>query len=134
MNAADPFAIGEKLRKLREFHNFTQEYVAEQLHVRANTLSDYERGKVRVSREKLELAAALFQVDVNIFFSQEPLTFNIHNGSGATNGYNIIQDQHIVSQGLSERLLVQLEERTRRTEELFSRTLDLFEKVLGKLG
>lgn len=29
MRYEDPFGIGEKLRKLREYHNFTQEYVAE---------------------------------------------------------------------------------------------------------
>ena len=109
MRYEDPFGIGEKLRKLREYHNFTQEYVAEQLNVRPNTLSDYEHGKVRVSREKLELAAQLFKVDVNLFFSREPLTFNISDGRGATNGYNVIQDLHISNEKLNDRLLILLD-------------------------
>lgn len=134
MRYEDPFGIGDKLRKLREYNNYTQEYVAEQLNVRPNTLSDYERGKVRVSREKLELASKLFQVDMNLFFSQEPLTFNIRDGRGATNGYNVIQDLHISNEKLNERLLAHIEERSKRTEDLFAKTLELFEQVMKRKG
>jgi len=82
MSVIDPFGAGDKLRKLREYEDWTQEYVAAQMGIAKNTLSDYELSKVRISREKLELAAALFKVDVNLFFSPDPLTFNLHGNHG----------------------------------------------------
>ena len=82
MSVIDPFGAGDKLRKLREYEDWTQEYVAAQMGIAKNTLSDYELSKVRISREKLELAAALFEVDVNLFFSPDPLTFNLHGNHG----------------------------------------------------
>ncbi len=129
MSLDDPFGTGDKLRKLREFHNYTQDYVSTQLGIKPNTLSDYEKGKVRVSREKLELAAKLFKVDVNLFFTQDPLTFNINQGSGA-NGYNVIHEQHNTDKALLDRMMDHIAERSKRLEDLHQETLAVLKQVL----
>jgi transcriptional regulator with XRE-family HTH domain len=125
----DPFRTGDKLRKLREDHNYTQEYVAEMLGVAPSTLSDYEHGKVRVNMEALEKAAKLFNVDMTLFFSTEPLTFNVHDNHVAR---DMVQYQNNDNKEFMERMWSHLEERSKRFEELYSKTLDLFERLAKK--
>lgn len=137
MSEIDPFYAGDKLRKLREFHNYTQEYVAEVLGIKPNTLSDYERSKVRISREKLELAAQLFKVDVGLFFSPDPLTFNLHGDHGTQVGHvgnDLVQEQNNRDDAMFKRLMDHVEERSRKLEELYARTIDLFDRFTRRGG
>lgn len=128
----DTFAIGEKLRKLRDFHHYTQEYVASQIGVAQNTYSQYESGSLSIDREKLEKVASLYKVDVNLFFSPEPLTFNLHGDHGtqvAKVGNDLVQNQPHAGQELTHKMWSHIEERSKCLEELFAKTLEVFDRM-----
>ena len=55
----------ERIRALREDHDFNQTQVASFIHVAQTTYSDYEKGKVRIPVECLVSLARLYNVDMN---------------------------------------------------------------------
>ncbi len=55
----------ERIRELREDHDYNQTFVARALHVAQTTYSDYEKGKVRIPVECLIELAKLYNVDMN---------------------------------------------------------------------
>lgn len=55
----------ERIRALREDHDFTQHYIATILHVAQTTYSDYEKGKVRIPVDCLVELAKFYDVDMN---------------------------------------------------------------------
>jgi transcriptional regulator with XRE-family HTH domain len=102
---------------LREANRWTQEYVAEELGVKPNTLSNYERGSLLPPREVLERAAVLFKIDVRDFFTTEKFTFNF-NGPTTASGY--IENQHLDPTevfDLMRAMMERMNEQWRRGEE-----------------
>lgn len=55
----------QRIREIREFQFLSQEAVAKILGVDQRTYSDYERGKTRISVEKLIKLAEYYDVDMN---------------------------------------------------------------------
>jgi len=55
----------ERIRALREDHDYTQDFIATILHVAQTTYSDYEKGKVRIPLECLIKLAKHYDVDLN---------------------------------------------------------------------
>jgi transcriptional regulator with XRE-family HTH domain len=124
----DVFMIGKKLKQLRSFYNYSQEYVAAQLDVQKSTYSDYELGNVKISPERLMKAAELYKVDHHIFFTQTPLSITMNDH--ASNGY--VEQQHNGDKALYERMLQHMEERSKKLEELYAKSLELFDRFAKK--
>ena len=57
--------ITERIRGLREDHEYSQTYVAGRLHIAQTSYSDYETGKVRIPVSHLIELARLYDVDLN---------------------------------------------------------------------
>ena|ERR1700744_3515266 len=76
--------IGQKIKKLRELKNLTQEYVAEQLHLTQSGYSKIETGEVDVPYTRLEEIAKILTIKVeDIINFNENMVFNImHNQTG----------------------------------------------------
>ena len=55
----------ERIRALREDHDYNQTLVANAIHVAQTTYSDYEKGKVRIPIECLIKLAKFYNVDMN---------------------------------------------------------------------
>ena len=55
----------ERIRDLREDHDYNQTTVAKAIHVAQTTYSDYENGKVRIPIECLIELARFYNVDLN---------------------------------------------------------------------
>ncbi len=55
----------ERIRSLREDHDYNQTIVANAIHVAQTTYSDYEKGKVRIPLECLIELARFYNVDIN---------------------------------------------------------------------
>lgn len=55
----------ERIRALREDHDYNQTVVARAIHVAQTTYSDYEKGKVRIPLECLIELARFYDVDMN---------------------------------------------------------------------
>ncbi|MBI3233269.1 MAG: helix-turn-helix transcriptional regulator, partial [Bacteroidetes bacterium] len=58
--------LGYKIRRVREFKNLSQQYVADKLSVSQSTYSDMENGKIAVSEEKLAMIANVLDVSVDV--------------------------------------------------------------------
>jgi transcriptional regulator with XRE-family HTH domain len=87
--------IGEKIKKIRELKNYTQEYMAQKLEMTQAGYGKIERDESEVSYQKLSKIADILKVSVeDIINFNEKMIFNVmHNQTG--NGY-------VVNNGLSD--------------------------------
>lgn len=54
-----------RIRALREDHDYTQTQIAEILHIGQRTYADYELGKIRIPVDSLIALARFYDVDMN---------------------------------------------------------------------
>lgn len=64
--------LGEKLYKLRESKNMSQEELAEKLGVSRQTISNWENDKVTLDVDKAQELCKLYGIDMNTLFDCEP--------------------------------------------------------------
>ena len=67
----------DRIRALREDHDYTQTYIADLLNVGQRTYADYELGKTRIPVDSLIKLAEFYDVDMNYIsgVSKIPGTF-----------------------------------------------------------
>jgi transcriptional regulator with XRE-family HTH domain len=68
--------IGSKLKKARESKRFSQQEVAELLHISQKTLSNIESDKSTPSIEQLSKMGELYEVNVLEMLSNEGINFS----------------------------------------------------------
>ena len=56
--------VNDKIRMMREMNNWTQEYVADKLHMSLTSYAKLERGESRLQLDKLSKIAEVFQVNI----------------------------------------------------------------------
>jgi transcriptional regulator with XRE-family HTH domain len=105
--------IGEKIKKIRELRNYTQEYVARELEMSLANYSKIERDEIQLTIERLEKIAVVFQLNsyLDILTFDEKIFFNIHNNY---NGY--IHNNYSTTDEIMLRLLA-LEKRVSQIEK-----------------
>lgn len=65
---------GQKLRLLREFRNYSQEYIAEKLGITQHAYSRIENNQTKLSTERLEKLAAILNIPpLEILSDKEPV-------------------------------------------------------------
>ena len=76
--------IGQKIKKLRELKNLTQDYMAQELGITQSAYSRMELGETELTYNKLEKIANLFEVKPeDIINFSENMIFNVmHNDVG----------------------------------------------------
>ncbi len=76
--------MGEKLKLLREMHNYTQDFVASVLDVSMNTYSLMEKGHAKYTIDRIEKLAELYKMDIGDFLklNGETVIQNITNSNG----------------------------------------------------
>lgn len=116
--------IGQKIKKLRELKNLTQEYMAAQLEMSQSAYSKIETGESDVTFKKLELISRALDVKPeDILTFNERLVFNVqHNQTGQGLVINQMTDD---MKKLYEELIAQL-----RAENAHLKAI--LDKVLGK--
>jgi transcriptional regulator with XRE-family HTH domain len=116
--------IGQKIKKLRELKNLTQEYMAAQLEMSQSAYSKIETGESDVTFKKLELISRALDVKPeDILTFNERLVFNVqHNQTGQGLVINQMTDE---MKKLYEELIAQL-----RAENAHLKAI--LDKVLGK--
>ena len=55
----------ERIRKLREDHDLTQQKIADLLHIGQRTYADYESGKIRIPIDSILILAKFYNVSVD---------------------------------------------------------------------
>lgn len=56
-------ATGQKIKKLREVHQLTQDQMAQKMHISPNTYGRLERGETKMTEQRLEQVAKILNVD-----------------------------------------------------------------------
>ena len=86
-------SVNEKIRKIREAKDWSQEQMAEKLNMSLNGYAKIERGESKIYLDKLEQIAQVFDIDVielmqsdgkNICFQIEPPLGSVYQGGGET--------------------------------------------------
>ena len=86
-------SVNEKIRKIREAKDWSQEQMAEKLNMSLNGYAKIERGESKIYLDKLEQIAQVFDVDVvelmqsdgkNICFQIESPLGSVYQGGGET--------------------------------------------------
>lgn len=117
--------ISTNLRRLREYKNYSQEYMAEQLGIKQNTYSRYETGEVLPKLDMLKRAAEVLEVPEQQLLSSDALILTQNNNENSSFGY--IVNNHVPSEVL-DKFLKQNDERFRQLETLCNRLADIIEK------
>ncbi|QQR97065.1 MAG: helix-turn-helix transcriptional regulator [Sphingobacteriales bacterium] len=68
-----------RIKKIREFRNFTQQYMADQLDISQNAYSKIENGTTKITIDRLEKIAQLLDVPLENVISHEKQVFNVEN-------------------------------------------------------
>lgn len=89
--------VYEKIRKIRELKNFSQENMAEQLQMSVNGYAKIERGEVGLQMDKLEKIADVLGMDVvDLLTVEKNLVFlNMENRTNSAN-YYASQEQYVI--------------------------------------
>jgi transcriptional regulator with XRE-family HTH domain len=108
-------SVGKNIKRLREFKNYTQEYVAEQLQISQTAYSKIERDETDVSFSKLNKIAKILGVNVNdiINTNDEKLWLSITYGQNFDNSNNGIVIKQSISKNekdLYEKLIEEMRE------------------------
>jgi transcriptional regulator with XRE-family HTH domain len=119
--------IGEKIKKLREFRNLTQEHLAKILDMTQAGYSRIERDEVDLNLNRLEQIAKVLNVSIEdvLGFDTNKLSFN----TNANDHCIVYQNQN---QGLIERERQQYESRITDLQKEIDRLHNLLEKTLSK--
>lgn len=74
--------IGNKIKKVRELRNFTQEYIAHELGITQESYSRIEANKASVTLQRLEKIAEVLTINVfDLLSFDEKIVFNNINNS-----------------------------------------------------
>ncbi len=125
--------LGNKLRVLREVHNYTQEYVSNVLDVAPSTYSLMEKGQAQITIERIEKLASLYKMDISDLLKLSDQTiiqqhFTYSNGiseSVTINNNGLAEDER----KMYKEVIQQLREQNNKLEEQNERLLHLLEKL-----
>lgn len=116
--------IAHNIRKMREIRGYDQDHVADQLGVKQNTYSKIENGETKLSVERLEKLAKVFDTTVeNIKYAdieRQVFTSNHYNQQGGNAGNITINNNGLsvdeVIQQMLEKMIKPLMDRLETIE------------------
>ena len=118
--------VGQKIKRIRELRNFTQEYLASRLNITQESYSKIEANKTNVSTQRLEQIAGILEVSVfDLMAFDEKYIFNNYNNAGNAvqsispkeNAKVIFFNQSESEKQLYERLIEELKKQIERLEK-----------------
>jgi transcriptional regulator with XRE-family HTH domain len=120
----------ERVRKLRGFKEYSQEYMGKQLGLTQKGYSALETGEVPLSIDRLSKIAEILEVDVFELLSfDEKILFNNYNHSNQTGFFGTFYGN--VSNGeLYEKIVKQLEAENTHLKQ----QIEKLHKIIDKLG
>jgi transcriptional regulator with XRE-family HTH domain len=117
--------LGQKIKKIRELRNFTQQHMAQELGVTQSAYSKMEVGESEITYKKLEHISSILGISVEEIASfNEQMVFNVmHNQTG--NGF-------VVNKGISDQERLLYEDQIQFLKEQNEYLKRMLEKVLEK--
>jgi transcriptional regulator with XRE-family HTH domain len=85
--------IGEKIKKVRELKNYTQEYMAKRLNITQAGYSKMECGETDITYSKIEEICLVLQISAEdlISFDHQKMFNSVNNVKGDNNGITIME-------------------------------------------
>ncbi len=121
--------IGEKLRKIRDFYGYTQQFVADEIGVSTSQYCKYEKDETPVTIETLEKISAVYKLtQVDILSWDERQVFNFMGAITANHG-GFVNQQTLVDDTSTKMLIAQLQEEISYLKAENKRLWDLLEKL-----
>lgn len=130
--------VNEKIRVLREDHSYSQEDMAEKMFISPNTYGKIERGETRLTLEKLEKIAAIFNISVVDLMKDEEknIAYQINNNSSGINAVTISGDlaelQRILADNEKFKLIIEHKEEIIKFQNELISQKDLIIKSLQR--
>ncbi len=115
---------GDKIRKFRMIRGYTQEFMADKLHVAQNTYSKYENNSERLPIETVERIAEILDVSTNDLLSNDPIIINNQAPNHGAQGR--IENFYSEQKELYEKLLDSKNKEIERLTEYSEKLLRLF--------
>ena len=110
--------VHHKLKVMREEKGYSQQEVADAIHISQNTLSNIETGKTKVDVELLYKFADFYKVEPQELLNNNSLTMNFNDK--VENGYaSYIQTVNADNKELFTALKEQLSVKDKQIEQLF---------------
>ncbi|OOF78299.1 hypothetical protein BKG96_06230 [Rodentibacter caecimuris] len=116
--------VQDTIRTMREMNQLTQEELAEKLNISVNAYSKIERGITKLSLDKLERIAQIFNINVSELYSakEKGLLYFFSDNNNYYNGSEVIA-------GENERLKIELKYKDELLNNLRSENLLLKEMI-----
>ncbi|MEP6465729.1 MAG: helix-turn-helix transcriptional regulator [Parafilimonas sp.] len=111
--------IGNKIKILREFRNYSQEYMADKLGISQNAYSRIELNKSKLTTDAAEKIAELLQIPLDDLLSKDNpiITFN-NNQIAKGYIYNNFEIQKDLYENIISNLQQELNDAKKREEKL----------------
>lgn len=111
------------MQRAREYKNYTQEYMADQLGITQSSYCRWEKGEVLPKLDALEKAAMVLEVPVQALLNSEPFVLTQHNNSNGS-GYIVNQSNHVPIEVLNK-MQEQHQTHIQQMEALCNRLMDI---------
>ena len=115
-------SVGEKIKKLRELKNYTQNYMANELNLSLSGYGKIERDETDISLSRLEEIAKVLEVDLPTILSFDEK--NVFNFSNNENASGIIQNNYAVQNELIDRLIQQYKDEIAQLKGIIDKILE----------
>lgn len=83
--------VNEKIRMMRELNHWTQEDMADKLHMSLNSYAKMERGESKIYLDKLEQVAEVFNIDLVdlLLFNKQGLVGLVIGDNNSNNNHQV---------------------------------------------
>ncbi len=117
--------IGQKVRRIREEKQWTQEFIANKLEISQNTYSKIESGSIKLTIDRISELSKILDVPIEDMLSDDTKTFHLNN--------NHIEKFYIENLQEENKGLVQsLKDQVKYLQEENQRLLKLIEISMNK--
>lgn len=124
----------EKVRKLRKDNHLTQEKMAEELHLTPSSYAKIERGETKISIERLQQIANIFNVDIKELLNDDNGIVNLVIVGDNSEQYHIgncNQNHELIKQELNYKDLI-IQEKDEKIKSLEREIISL-QKIIELL-
>lgn len=123
--------IGVRLRRIREFRNYTQEYMAGKLDVSQNAYSKMENGITPITTDRLEQLAKVLDVPIETMLNSERNIFNVDN---STIDKFYIENLHGENKEAWQKVIAVLEQQNQYLKDQNAQLLNTIQALSGKIA
>lgn len=116
---ATTMEIGQKIKKIRELRNYSQEYLAERLGISQVSYSRIENGQTRLDLQRMKQIAEVLEVDPVMLLSfDESFVFNNCNQPQGYKDSKVTNHYHTLAETERQTLLNRIQQLEKQLEEL----------------